>query len=816
LSSLAVVAALLVASVTAWLQTGSGRSFVGRALVREVNRRLALTLAVGRISGSVIDGIRLEHVTVHDPQGRLVARADALSARYRLQRLVRRHEIDEIAVVRPRIVLLPSPPAAAPPGEPTELSVHELTISDGSIQVHGQDLQHLQASASIRSGPAGREARVELSAELHGAAFAARGQGDWTQGRLTARLDSLDVDSKLVGALHARGTAAGPIDALDLKLRGRGDDRGFALGALVDVPGQSARLTAFVATPTRSAGLRARGEVRGGTLAVDTLEAHTGATRLTGAGQVDGGKLRAALAARVAPTEAAVIGIHPSAPIRLRIALQGPPSAVGVRVHGRLRAARVALAGRVDLPAGRGRVHFVARDVRTSEIDRDAPELAFSGTFTFAGAVRERSFVEGRMSVADGSLRVGDQRFERLQGAARVRFAATGEARVESLSGQLRGAPPRPVELRTVFRWDPRALSVETSHAVLQDSRATGSVVYRLDPRTRQPLLVVHARTLSLSPSLIQEAFHQRPSKAWPGSATAVWTPEGTGLTFALDTGQGRLNGAARLRRQDGGLEAPSVVLALRDSRLRGAARVRNGELVASVDELLLQPALVYALVPPLKPALPLRFQGAIAGPLHALDLRLIATSGPSTVLLAGRIDARTSSFRLTAALDNFQMARSRSSGRITLQLSLLGRVVEGGVAGTLTVRHASGTIQGLPLYNARLDATLDGPRFTVDQVLLGAPGAVLEGKGGGTYSDFDVGYGVVITDALQLRKVPKPLRLMVGVTALTPGRSVVGHLRRHAGGNLQLSYHAIPPPFRVVNLLYHALKGHPLHLTVQ
>ena len=143
------------------------------------------------------------------------------------------------------------------------------------------------------------------------------------------------------------------------------------------------------------------------------------------------------------------------------------------------------------------------------------------------------------------------------------------------------------------------------------------------------------------------------------------------------------------------------------DSHLRGAARVKDGEVVASVDELLLQPELVYALLPPLKPALPLRIQGAAAGPLHALELRLLATSGPSTVMVRGQVDLPARSFRLLAAFDNFQMARSKSSGHVTLELSLLGRLVDGGVAGTLAVRHASGTLRGWPLYGGRLDATL-------------------------------------------------------------------------------------------------------------
>jgi hypothetical protein len=57
---LVLVAGLLLASVTIWLQTASGRSWTGRVLVREASRQLALTLRVGRITGNMIRGIRLE------------------------------------------------------------------------------------------------------------------------------------------------------------------------------------------------------------------------------------------------------------------------------------------------------------------------------------------------------------------------------------------------------------------------------------------------------------------------------------------------------------------------------------------------------------------------------------------------------------------------------------------------------------------------------------------------------------------------------------------------------------------------------------
>jgi hypothetical protein len=297
-----------------------------------------------------------------------------------------------------------------------------------------------------------------------------------------------------------------------------------------------------------------------------------------------------------------------------------------------------------------------------------------------------------------------------------------------------------------------------------------------------------------------------------------VWTPtEGYGLTFTLDTEEGRVNGAARIRRDRGVVDVSSMALALGGNHLRGSARVKRGEVFATVDEVELQPRLVHRLWPALELDRAVRLQGAAAGPLHALDVYLLTTAGESTARLRGRVNLPDRSFRLVATLDRFYLKsiQQTRTSRLNLELALRGRLVDGGMTGTLTVRHAWGTLEGLPLDAGRLDATLNGPNFFVEKVLIGVPGAVLEGQGGGSWRDFHIGYGVVVTDALQLKKVPGELRVLIGITALTPGRSVVGAIRRHEGGKVEFTHRKIPPPFRVVNLFYHLLAGHPLHLTV-
>ncbi len=868
LCSLLVAGGVFLAALAVWLQTAAGRGWVERALIGHASEQLALTLSMGRMTGNLFRTIRLEHVALHDAQGGLVAQADAVSARYWLYRLILRRQVEEIVVERPVIVRLPSPPAtragqshetpadpshetpAGPSHETPQLLVRKLTITDGSFRWHGHTVHRLSASSAFRRPAAhglGVEAevnlvldeqplfvharaefhgaRAEVSAELHGRDFAARGRAVWADRRITARLDGLDVDAKLAaaaplwagrGALHAHGTLAGPLDALDLRLQGHTDNRGLAVGALVDVPHRTARLTAASAGPRRSAALWARAALRGGALDVTALEAHLGATRLAGTAHVTSGGIDATLDARVAPAEAVVFRIHPVAPIGLRVTLHGPAQALDMRIRGRLRLAHVALTGRVNLRTRRGQFQLAARDVRPSEIVSGEPAFAFSGAFAIEGAAREHGRIEGSVSVRDGTLAVAQLRFERVHGAARVRLDQPGVAEVQRLSAQLTGPHPRPIELEGVLRWNRRTLRFDASRLVIDGNHVVGGVVLTRDAVTHQPLVTIRAPRLSVSPALVEEALHRRPSRAWPGQATLLWTPNGFHFAFALQTDYGPASGMARLRLDRGALELPSLDVALGGSRLRGAARVKDGEVVASLDELLLQPQLVYAVWPPLKPALPLRIQGAAAGPLHALELRLLATSGPSTVMVRGRADLPARSFRLLAAFDNFQMARSKSSGRVTLEMSLLGRLVDGGVAGTLAVRHASGTLRGWPLYNGRLDATLDGPRFNVDQVLLGMPGAVVEGKGGGTWRDFRIGYGVVVNNANDLKQVPQSLRLTIGLTQVIPGRTVVGAVRRQDGGKIAITHRTIPPPFRWLNLLYHLLSGHPLHLTVQ
>ena len=130
---LIVAGGVAIAALAVWLQTDAGRERVERALIGEAGERLALTLSMERMTGNLFRTVRLEKVALHDAEGRLVARADAVSARYWLYRLIFRRQIEEIVVERPVVERVPSPPPARaeatrePPGETTRLLVRTLT-----------------------------------------------------------------------------------------------------------------------------------------------------------------------------------------------------------------------------------------------------------------------------------------------------------------------------------------------------------------------------------------------------------------------------------------------------------------------------------------------------------------------------------------------------------------------------------------------------------------------------------------------------------------------------------------------------------------
>jgi autotransporter translocation and assembly factor TamB len=822
LCGLLIAVLVALASGLVWLESASGHRFVGRALVRAVSERGLGTLSVGGVEGSVIADLRLTDVALHDRQGRLVARADAVSARYRPLRLYKRHEIQELTVVKPALLLDHAGAAEARrptqgQGRTTGFAVRRIEITEGSVRSGSRTLARLAAGGSVRVAGDGA---VEIEARVAGEGFEAAGHGRYAEGRLDGALERLDVDpARAAGArrwlgrgpLHARGSLAGPLDRLELEARGHTMDRALALRAKIDVPQRSAKLSATLAAPRRSAQLLTRGQLRDRVLTIPSLTVKSGASRVQGRARVQNGALIASVAARVAPAEARLVKLRPAGPIVANVGLRGRPRALDVRVRGSLRGASAHIAGRVDLATRRGRLAFEARDVRPFEIVGRGPrDLSFSGAFTFDGGLERRALV-GELAIAGGRLHVPGNDFDHLLGHSTVRLGQPGEAHVHALSGRLAGARPKPASTQTDISWNRERLLFEIPHVTLEGSRSTGQVLYTHDPRTRAPVVTVQLRRLALAPALVHELLHYRPPSPWTGSGRLVWRPGSTDAGLELATEVGPATASAQLVPIAGGHALSLLRVDVAGGRLRGSARYQDGQLTASLDELVLTPRLIRRVVPALDPAGAFRITGSAAGPLHALSVRTLVTASPSTAELRGRLDLRARTVELVGFLDTFQLEalkRSRDSTRVTLDLSLVGHLTDAGLFGTLTVRNGSGMAKGSPFYRGRADARLDGSRFELRDVHLDVPGARVAGKGGGSFSDFNIGYGIVITDALKLRQVPHGLRVLVGVTFLVPGNAVEGAIKRSSSGKVVVSHHIVPPGIRWARFLFRLLTG--------
>ena len=257
----------------------------------------------------------------------------------------------------------------------------------------------------------------------------------------------------------------------------------------------------------------------------------------------------------MAPAEAVVFGIQPVAPIGLRVRLHGPARALDVRIQrpapsrarGAHRARQSAHASRAA-PARRARRAPVGDRAR-----RAGPRLL--------GRLRPRR--RGVRARACRGLGGRPRRRRcRWRSCASNGYAvpptcgstSRGEVDVERLSAQLAGARPRPIELQGVLRWDRRALRFDASRLVVDGNDAMGEVVLTHDAVTRQPLVTIRARRLSLSPALVEEArcIGVRRGRG-PATPRCEWTPNGARARVCapdrLRPGVGRGAAATRPRR---------------------------------------------------------------------------------------------------------------------------------------------------------------------------------------------------------------------------------------------------------------------------
>jgi hypothetical protein len=202
----------------------------------------------------------------------------------------------------------------------------------------------------------------------------------------------------------------------------------------------------------------------------------------------------------------------------------------------------------------------------------------------------------------------------------------------------------------------------------------------------------------------------------------------------------------------------------------------------------------VHHFAPELTPAWPIHVRGVLAG-RQVLHVSLALDAGPSSARVRGRIAARQ--FRLSAHLDTFDVAALRPNDkrvRATLELTASGRFEQGGAVGTLNVRDARGYFLESPFYRGVADVRLEGRGFTLTHARAEIPGAKLIGRGSGASAKgLEINFGVVITNALELRHTSQALRVLIGINSMLPGRSVSGSIIKRPGEKAELKYRVLP-----------------------
>jgi hypothetical protein len=526
---------------------------------------------------------------------------------------------------------------------------------------------------------------------------------------------------------------------------------------------------------------------------------------------------------RLAPAEAGWFSLRTQAPLSAKVALEGPVGDLHLRARANLESSRVVVQGRFDVPARRGRAEVVAQNLRPERLVAGAPPIVVSAVLTLDGRLVQRA-IAADVRLARGRLTVGQRIFDELDGAGVVRVARhptrDSEATIHQLTGRFISHRRQPkIAARGTLRWTRERLALLDATLSFADSRWTGSATY-LRPQRRKglrngvagkPHVSVRVDTMTLSPDLIAEALRYRPRAAWTGRAKLDGTTEDLALQLETKTELGPAAVTARLQRGKG-IHLTVADLHLGDSRMRGTAHLERGRLTASVDELVLAQTLVHGLLPALDPVWPIRLQVVADRPLDAFDLKIGLHAGPSVAKLHGRLALKARRFQVVGHVDRFDLlvlkqTKTRVQG--TLELAGEGRLAGGGVIGTLNIRKARGFMMTSPFYRGRVDARFDGQNFEVTEARVEVPGAKIAGTGGGQYGKgFRIGYGVVITDAFALRNVPSPLRVIIGINGILPGRSVEGAITKRPGKEIEVTHRVLPIGISQLVFLFRILTG--------
>jgi translocation and assembly module TamB len=178
------ISVLLLGTVLVITQTDWGREQVRRFAVTQLNRAADGEVAIGRVEGNLLRGIRLVDVSVIDSEGRPFVRAETLETRFSLRSLLRRRlALTDLRLVSARIVLdkppgedwnwvriFPRDPDVVTvrrPGWGDWIRMHDVTLVDSEIEVRtgwspSEDLTDEEREDEIREVLAGEtRKRVE-------------------------------------------------------------------------------------------------------------------------------------------------------------------------------------------------------------------------------------------------------------------------------------------------------------------------------------------------------------------------------------------------------------------------------------------------------------------------------------------------------------------------------------------------------------------------------------------------------------------------------------------------------------------------------
>jgi hypothetical protein len=836
----ALATMLIVYAPRLWLRTAHGHRTVERVLTHILNQRVPGVVSVGALSGDVLTGLRANDVIVRNPSGAVIGRAQYIVAHWRPLRLLRRRELEEVQVERPVIALdrgrWVSPVTdAARAGRSRDVFIQLISAHEGQasyqrvvftrlsgtatlhslshLDVHGLSAHAagniLHAFGTVGWGPrrptwvAARFA-VDRPRRIHGA-----GEVFYTPRRLEADIAQLTiaapVATRLVGGrgpLRLQGHLEGAAGQLRTVAHAQQDQRTMHIRVSIDRARQEANIGARLAGTMRPIRLQGRLRYRPGTIQLSVLHAIIGHSRLDGSGWLMRRHLRAGLRMHVLPSEARLARLQPVAPIDVVLGADGPTRALAVRGQARMETAQLSWVGRVDLQHRAGVLRLFARAVQPARLVRGTPEMRISGTFDFAGQVAPHALV-GSIRLADGTVDVQGNRLSHVVADSPIaRLGRDGDLLVRRLVGQWRN---RRFSARGRVSWSRREIAVSDAVLDYAGGHALADARYQLAERQ----LTVRATPLSLSPALVSRLLHRPYKQPWTGRVEITGKRDDVTIAVEAATMLGRLRVATRLHRLKRYFDLQHVEAWLGDSHLDGAIHYQGGRISTSVKELVLSPSLVHQLVPQLMPAWPIRLHGAIAGHV-LLAVRAELNAGPSTARISGRIAA--GQFQLVAYLDSFDLTVLRPSARRvrgSLQLAVTGRLGQGGVVGTLAIRDAHGYMLDSPFYRGVADARLEGRSFTLSRAVAQLPGARIIAKGsGGLDKSLAIEYGVVITNSLALRQVPKGLRTVIGINSILPGRSVTGSITKRPGERIKVSHHTLPIVIAQLDFLFRLITG--------